>query len=569
MGILGEQQRPGGSRLANKSTVTAPTIRRDQADVARSSSPRVVVAMSDLKPGGSTHSRRGRLSVRSATGDVIVGLDVGTTGVKAVAFDLANRRRTVAIREYPLIQPSPGQQVQDPAVIIAGAHAALCECLADARGSSVLAISLSAAMHGLIALDDSCRPITALITWADERARTEAIELASDPAAFDLQAVTGTPVHPMTPLVKLEWFRRNDPATFSAARWWVGLKDYLIFWLTGILATETSSASGTGLLDVTTRTWSPEAMAACGIDQRRLPEILPTTAVLPLRSDGPLASSLGLEEGTPVAVGAADGPLANLGSGAVDVGIAGMSLGTSGAIRVATDGPRPDRLGRVFSYALVEPLWVAGGAISNGAEVLRWAARTLSPGAPNGAPGDPPTDPTQGVADDSGGVVMLPFLLAERPPIWNPELAGAFVGLRHHHTEAHMRRAAMEGVCIQMRLLLDRVSAHHPVTSIRATGGAFRSPLWKSLMAAALERPMTVTGDEEGTALGAAAVGLLATGYSESLRDAAAALERQPEEALRPEAVDPSLVKVFGELRSRTAVLVDALAENVSTRSGP
>ncbi len=501
------------------------------------------------------------------TGEVIVGLDVGTTGVKAVAFDLADRRRTIAIREYPLIRPAAGQHVQDPAVILAGAHAALCECLGAARGSYVVAMSLSAAMHGLIALDDKCRPITPLVTWADERAGAEARELACDPAAFDLQQVTGTPVHPMTPLVKLEWFRRNDPATFSAARWWVGLKDYLIYWLTGTLATETSSASGTGLLDVTTRTWSPVAMAACGIDLGRLPEVLSTTAVLPLRSDGQLAASLGVPTGTPVAVGAADGPLANLGAGAVDVGIAGMSLGTSGAIRVVTHGPCPDRLGRVFCYALVEPLWVAGGAISNGAEVLRWAARTLAPGTTTDTLGDPTTVPTQGVAADSDGVVMLPFLLAERAPLWNPDLAGAFVGLRHHHNETHMRRAAMEGVCLQMRLLLDRVDAHHPVTSVRATGGAFRSPLWRNLMAAALERPMTVSADAEGTALGAAAIGLVAVGRSESLSDATAALDAEPHNTHQPEGVDLSLVSSFGRIRERTAALFDALSENVPTGS--
>ncbi len=499
-----------------------------------------------------------------AAGEVVVGLDVGTTGVKAVAFDLGTRQRSIAIREYPLLQPAPGQQVQDPAAVLAGAQAALAECIATSGGAKVAAISLSAAMHGLVALDDRCRPITPLVTWADGRAALEAAELARDPASLDLQETTGTPVHPMTPLAKLEWFRRNDPATFSAARWWVGLKDYLIYWLTGTLVTETSSASGTGLMDVTTRQWSALALQACGVDSSRLPEILPTTAVLPLRGDGGLTASLGIAAGTPVVVGAADGPLANLGSGAVDVGIAGLSLGTSGAIRVVTHGPHPDRLGRVFCYGLVEPLWVAGGAISNGAEVLRWAARSLAPATLPGEPGDPGAHPADGVSADSDGVVMLPFLLAERAPLWNPDLAAAFVGLRHHHGEAHMRRAAMEGVCVQMRLLLDRVDALHPVTSIRATGGAFRSPLWKSLMAAALERPMTVTGDEEGTALGAAALGLLAVGYSGTLGEALNALQYHVRDDPEPEHVDPSLVAAFGALRDKTAVLVDALARNVS-----
>ena len=515
---------------------------------------------------------------------MVVGLDVGTTGVKAVAFGIDTPWRYIAVREYPLLQVAPGQQVQDPAEILAATHAALVECIAGAAGASVVAISLSAAMHGLIALDDRYAPITPLVTWADGRAGLEAAELALDPGALDLQEATGTPLHPMTPLAKLEWFRRHDPDTYSTARWWIGLKDYLLYWLTGTLATETSSASGTGLLGVVNRAWNPLALAACGMEERRLPEILPTTAVLPLRSE--IAASLGVAAGTPVAVGAADGPLANLGSGAVDPGVAGLSLGTSGAIRVLTEGPRPDRLGRVFCYALVEPLWVAGGAISNGAEVLRWAARHLAPPTVDNRAGrfpesqtgrlpdkrtglgeheDTMVDPTLGVAEDSDGVVMLPFLLAERAPLWAPDLAAAFIGLRHHHGEAHMRRAAIEGVCVQMRLLLERVDAVHPVSSLRATGGAFRSPMWRRLMAAALERPMTVAGDEEGTALGAAAVGLLAVGYSGSLTEALATLSGLTGDNLRAEHIDPSTVATFRDLRARTAVLVDALARNVSS----
>jgi gluconokinase len=161
---------------------------------------------------------------------VIVGLDVGTTGVKAVAFGVGSSWRRVAIREYPLLQPARDEAVQDPAVMLTAVAAALAECVAVAGDAEVLAVSVSAAMHGLIGLDRDLRPLTPLITWADARAWAEARSLQQ--AGVDLQALTGVPVHPMTPLAKLLWFARHEPETLATARWWVGLKEYLLSWLT-------------------------------------------------------------------------------------------------------------------------------------------------------------------------------------------------------------------------------------------------------------------------------------------------------------------------------------------------
>ncbi len=496
-------------------------------------------------------------------GQVAIGLDVGTTGVKAVAFGIGAPWRTTAIREYPLLRPAPRQEVQDPAVIVSAATAALAECVASTGSAEVLGVSLSAAMHGLLALDANLRPLSPLLTWADGRAADEAADLAGRPVALDLQQTTGTAVHPMTPLAKLAWFRHRDRETWAAARWWVGLKDYLILWLAGTLATEVSSASGTGLLDVSTRDWSPLALDACGVDRGRLPDILATTAVL--RLDRRVAATVGLPAGTPVAVGAADGPLANLGTGAITPGVAGLSLGTSGAIRVAVDGPRPDRHGRLFCYALAEPLWVVGGAISNGAEVLRWTGHAFGADSPTGdgfAPGGGSgREPAGPIADSSDGLVMLPFLFPERAPLWGRDLAGAYLGLRHEHRAAHLRRAAMEGVCLQMRFLLDRVDRCYPIASVRATGGAFGSALWRELMAAALDRPMVVVGDEEGTALGAAALGLVALGAAPDLDDALALLGGIS--TGQPIVASAEQVAVFAELRERVVRLLDALERTV------
>lgn len=465
-----------------------------------------------------------------------------------------------AIREYPLLSPSPDQEVQDPSTIVDAARQALLECVSALDGAGVTAICLSAAMHGLVGLAGDGTPTTPLITWADGRAVDEALQIARSPSADLLRASTGAPIHPMTPLAKLRWFARHEPEIWRRTRWWAGLKDYLLLWLTGTVATELSSASGTGLLDVRTGGWSPVALDLCGLHDDRLPPILSPTAVLALSARA--ASTLGIPQGTPVVAGAGDGPLANVGTGAIEPGIAALSLGTSGAVRTTVDGPRLDPTGALFCYAVTESLWVVGGAMSNGADVVRWAGEALVPDVAGGASrvGEGAVLELAGLIDPgSDGLVMLPFLLPERAPMWSPDIRASYLGLRRSHTRAHMTRAAVEGVCIHMAGILERVAGVQAVTSVRATGGAFRSKLWRQIMASAVEPPFHVLDGSEGTALGAAALGLHALdpgiGLADALRQLGAPSEPPP-----PVPRDPQVTRALTEARNRTGVLLEALS---------
>jgi gluconokinase len=275
-------------------------------------------------------------------------------------------------------------------------------------------------------------------------------------------------------------------------RWWVGLKDYVLWWLTGTLVTELSSASGTGLLDLAARTWDPRAVSLAGISVDRLPPVRSSTATLGLSTE--LAGRLGLRPGTPVVLGAGDGPLGNLGTGALEPGVAGLSLGTSGAIRMVVPRPQVDPGGTLFCYALTENAWVVGGAVSNGGIVVRWAGQALAPDVAEKAGGahadEALLDLAASVPPGNEGLVMLPYLMAERAPLWDPDLPGACLGLRRRHTRAHLVRAAVEGVCLQLSTILANLDRIEPVTSLRVTGGAFRSPLWREVMAATLDRPL-------------------------------------------------------------------------------
>ncbi len=494
---------------------------------------------------------------------VVVGLDVGTTGVKAAAFGVGTPWRSFAIREYPLISPRLDEEVEDPQAILVATADALAECVSSTDGAHVVAISVSAAMHALLALDRDLRPLTPLITWADARAVREAERLRRDGMADALHSTTGTPVHPMAPLVKLMWFSTEAPDIWSAARWWVGLKEWILLGLTGRLVGELSSASGTGLLDMTSGGWADSALDVCRLDPGRLPPLVPSTTVLELAPA--MADRIGLPPGTPVVAGAGDGPLGNLGVGAISPGVAGLSVGTSGAVRMSVPSPRVDSGHTLFCYGLTDDLWVVGGATSNGGSVVRWAGRALAPDVWAEA-GDLSGDEkilemAAAVPAGSEGLVMLPYLLAERGPLWDPDIPGAYLGLRRRHGRAHLMRAALEGVCMQIRLIVDRLEEVHPVREVRATGGVFRSSLWQQTMAGMLARPIHIVGDAEGSALGAAALGLFALGLAPTLAQAVTDLSgegRVPIDSIEP---DAGLVQIYGELREHIPALIEGVTK--------
>ncbi len=493
------------------------------------------------------------------TTEVIIGLDVGTTAVKVAAFGVSGAQRELpsALREYRLEQPQPGWQVQDPASVLAGIDSALAECVAGLDESRVVAISVSTAMHGLLGLDAQYRPLTPLVTWADSRARGEARQLRQHGLARELLHRSGTPVHPMSPLVKLVWFSRHEPELAGQVRWWAGLKDCVLHHLTGELVTELSSASGTGLLNLKSRSWDAQSLDLAGLKADQLPSVLPTTAVLRLTAQ--IGQELGLPAGLPVVVGAADGPLGNLGTGAITPGVAGLSLGTSGAVRMVLPEPGFDNEGRLFCYALTDEVWVIGGAVSNGGITLRWAGKTFAPDLVGDGPADVAVLNLAAQAPPgSDGLLMLPYVLSERAPLWDADIAGAYLGIRAHHTRSHFIRAALEGVCLQLSTIVDSLDTVAPVQSIRATGRPFGADLWRQIMAATLARPMSVQAEAGGTALGAAALGWYALGGAATLTEALIAVGGpHPERSAATVAVTSSDVSTYAQLRASLHALID------------
>lgn len=500
--------------------------------------------------------------------DAIVGLDAGTTATKAVAVAADATVLATASAGYPLLVPAPGRAELDPFRLQTAAVEALTGVVARCRdaGHRVVAVSLSAAMHGLVPLDDDGTPRGPLVTWADGRAAAEARGLSAATRGA-IHARTGTPVHPMAPLSKLLWWRLRETADFLATPRWGGVKEVMLGALCdgdagSARLIDLSCASTTGLYDIVLRRYDPEALLLSGVPESQLATVVPSTTMLPgLRRD--VATVTGLPAGLPVIIGASDGPLANLGVGAVTDGVAAVSLGTSGALRALRPAPEVDPGLRLFCYALTEDRWVVGGALNNAGSVVRWASVALGLVAPD-VHGD-----VHDVADaqlmheagpvpaGSEGLLCLPYLLGERAPWWEPGLRGAWIGLRRHHTRGHLVRSAVEGVCQQLALVKDALAqADVPVHEVRATGGAMESPVWRAVLTATLDVPVRLAASPEGTATGAAMLGYHALGALPDLDDVATLVTVDRAQPPDPHAVDiyrrarPLVERCTIELRS-------------------
>jgi gluconokinase len=501
--------------------------------------------------------------------DVVIGIDSGTTATKGVAADLDGELRALASVHYPLSVPGPGRAELDPDRLREAALEALVDVAGQCRerGDRVIGVSLSSFLHGLVPMDSDGRPLGPLVTWADGRAAAQSERLAAAGLAKKLQARTGTPVHPMAPLPKLAWWKATDPQRLRDTPRWGGVKELVLAGVADApFLVDLSLASGTGLYDIHARHWDPEALDIAGVRVDQLATVVPTTEKLRLHPE--VAAAAKLPPATPLIIGAADGPLANLGVGATPAGVAAVSLGTSGAMRTVVGAPIADEAGRLFCYALTEDRWVIGGAVNNAGSVVRWAGQSFAGGfarpAAEGADADERDAAllieAAGAPPGSDGLLCLPYLLGERAPWWRPGLRGAYIGLRREHGRPHLVRAAVEGVCQQLALVRDSFAAENlAVTEVRATGGAVASDLWVGILAAALDLPVAVADTPEGTALGACLLGLHALGELPHLDHAAALIDIG-----KPTVPDPRNAELYRRLRPLVEQSALAIADVVA-----
>src|SRR6185503_6442530 len=258
--------------------------------------------------------------------DYVLGVDVGTGSVKAVAVELNGNVCGESQQHYSFNAPKPGYHEQDPELIWT-AFTAVIKDVTDKMAVQPIAVGLSSAMHSLIMVDKNCDPIAPMITWADNRSWVIAKRLRASPEGIAVYAATGTPLHAMSPLCKLIWLKENKPALFNRAHKFISIKDYIWHKLFKEFKTDYSIASGMGLFDISIHQWHANALKLAGIQDKLLSDPVPTGYTKNYVGDM-------LKGGTPVTIGASDGCLANLGSMAIAPGTASITIGTSGAVRI-------------------------------------------------------------------------------------------------------------------------------------------------------------------------------------------------------------------------------------------
>jgi len=439
----------------------------------------------------------------------LVGLDVGTTGVKALALAADGEVLARAEEDYPLAIPQPGWAEQDPEDWWRASEAALAALGAD----DVAGIGLSGQMHGLVVLDERGRVLRPAILWNDGRTAAECVELEERVGGRRrLVELTGNRALAGFTAPKLLWLRNHEPETYRRIAHVLLPKDYVRLRLTGEHAIDATDASGTLLFDVAARRWSDEVLAALGLPAEWFPPVLESPAVA------------GHAGAVPVAAGAGDQAAGALGVGVDRPGPLSIVLGTSGVVFAALPGFAFDPDGRVHAFCHAVPGgWHAMGVMLSAAGSLRWLRDATAPGVGY----EPLLAEAERWPPGAGGLLFLPYLAGERTPHADPSARGAFVGLSLHHDRGALVRAVLEGVAYGLRdsLELLRGLGGEPASG-RVSGGGARSDLWLRIVSSVLALPLERTAVEEGAAYGAALLGGVAGGTFSDVHEAVASTVR-------------------------------------------
>jgi len=435
---------------------------------------------------------------------MLLGVDVGTGGTRAVLIDRAGKvRASFASEHSPIRSEHIGWAEQDPGdwwratrEAIAGAIAAI-----GSTGSEIEAVGLTGQMHGCVMLDANGAVLRPALIWCDQRTQPQC-DWLTEKIGFDrLIELTANPALPNFTLTKLLWVREHQPEIFSRIAHVLCPKDYVRYQLTGELAMDMQEASGTLLLDVAHRRWSTEVAEAAGIPMAWLPRLFEGPEICARISVGG-AGATGLAAGTPVAAGAGDQGAGAIGMGILAPGSVSATIGTSGVVFAATDSPIKDKLGRLHTFCHAAPgRWHVMG-VTNGAGLsLRYFRDTFAPASTYeelltlAAEAPPGCD----------GLLWAPYLFGERTPHLDPDARAAFVGITASHTRAHFLRAILEGVAFSLRdtfTLFNELKI--PVKAIRLGGGGARGPLWRQIQADVYGHSVDLLEAEEGGAFGAA-----------------------------------------------------------------
>ncbi len=454
--------------------------------------------------------------------DFVLAHDLGTTGNKASLFDQAGQVVASALRGYETYYPGPNQVEQNPEDWWAAVCGATRDLLAAARvdPTRVACVTFSGQMMGCVPVDREARPVCRALIWADTRAVAQAQRALDKVGMETAYRITGHRASASYSAAKIAWLRDNEPDVYAAAYKFLHAKDFVVARLTGQFVSDYSDASGTNLYDLQKRAWSGEMLAAFELAEERLPVLHASTDVVG-EVTGWAAEQTGLAKGTPVVIGGGDGSCAATGAGVVREGSAYNYVGSSSWIGIATHEPIYDPALRTFTFAhLVPGMFTPTGTMQAAGASYQWLRDTIC------------TSEKQAASDlhvsayelmnleaeqspaGANGLMFFPYLLGERSPRWNPDARGAYLGLSATHTRADMIRATLEGISLNLGVILNAFREQGvQIDAMRVIGGGANGRTWRQILAdiygIPVLRPALLA---EATSLGAALAGGVGVG---------------------------------------------------------
>lgn len=457
-----------------------------------------------------------------------IGVDIGTTSTKSIVFDEEYKMISKSIREYAIYSTEVDYKEQKPKEIFQAVLETIRESIEKAciTAGDINFISFSSMMHSIMAVDEKGDPITDCIIWADNRSVSYSEEFKKNGKGHAIYLRTGTPTHPMSPLYKLMWMKEKQRDIYKKAYKFISIKEYVFYQFFHEYLVDYSIASASGMFNIFDLQWDKKVLELLELNKGKLSEPVPTTfTIRNLKPD--ICEKTRLTSEVTFVIGASDGCLANVGSNAVEERIAAVTIGTSGAVRVISNKPVTDEKERVFCYVLSENKYVVGGAINNGGMVYRWFRDNFGELQLKKAENlkvDPYVllnDLVEETEAGSNGLLFLPFLSGERAPYWNANLRGAYIGITDRHSKSHFARALIEGICYDMKEVLEAVEELvGQVKCIYANGGFTRSNEWVRILGDVFDRKLILSENYESSCVGAVMLGKLAVKEVEAIEHA-------------------------------------------------
>ena len=449
-----------------------------------------------------------------------LGIDTSTTSSKALIIDERGEVIAVASSPHTLQTPKPLWSEQNPLEWWEAVSASIRSVLEKAgiSGDRIAAVGLTGQMHGLVLLNDAGNVLRPAILWNDQRTQSQCDEIHQRVGKEKFIQITGNVALTGFTAPKILWVKENEPDVYAKAKHVLLPKDYVRYKLTGEYAMDKADGAGTVLFDLKKRDWSDEVLAALDIPRAWMPKTFEGTEFTGYINEE-AARLTGLKAGIPVAAGGGDQAAGAVGVGAVEPGIVGLTVGTSGVVFATTPSALIEPEGRLHAFCHAVPnMWHFMGVMLSAAGSLQWYRDTLAPNMSF----DDLLKEAEAIHEGSEGLQFLPYLSGERTPHPDPLARGAFIGLTLRHSRAHMTRAVLEGVAFGLKdsFTLIQNAGLGEVTQVRASGGGTKGALWRQIMADVLNAELVTVNTTEGGAYGAALLAGVGTGAWNSVAEA-------------------------------------------------